>query len=229
MTEFNLLFDVGLRYLWSTTDSLASTRFLFPFAFALHDFGPKWIGAALQWADWPEVERSPVPEPESPWTAVERADAQDNVFDPVRFWHSVGFLYDIGEPGEALADPFMATGIMPAGSSAYRDMTPYRLHTPAWIPQNCTACGLCWAHCPDSALPPTLQSVQSVLETGMTLCKQDGLPLTQFTRIAGHISKLAHKLVTADGLHQFQSAGPLLAEAFAQLAPVFAVNLIPKF
>lgn len=174
---------------------------------------------ALQWADWPEVERSPVPEPESPWTAVERADAQDNVFDPVRFWHSVGFLYDIGEPGEALADPFMATGIMPAGSSAYRDMTPYRLHTPAWIPQNCTACGLCWAHCPDSALPPTLQSVQSVLETGMTLCKQDGLPLTQFTRIAGHISKLAHKLVTADGLHQFQSAGPLLAEAFAQLAP----------
>lgn len=172
----------------------------------------------MDWRDWPEAERTPVPEPESPWTAVEREGGGGDVFDPVRFWHSTGFLYDIGEPGQALADPQLATAIMPAGSSVHRDMAPYRLHTPKWLPQNCTGCGLCWAGCPDSALPPTLQDVQAVLDTGMDLCKRDGEPMTQLTRIAGHLSKQAHKLVAADSLRQYQEAGSLLGEAFDQLA-----------
>ena len=42
--------------------------------------------------------------------------------------------------------------MLPARSSAFRDMAPYRLRLPLWRPQDCTGCGSCWAQCPESAL-----------------------------------------------------------------------------
>lgn len=171
----------------------------------------------LDWQDWKDEGRAPEIERKAPWTAESRSGALGDLFDPTRFWHSVGFLFDSGDQDQALVDPFLATGVMPARSSAHRDMSSYRISLPRWLAENCTACGLCWSHCPDSALPPTLQSVESLIETGVRLCKEDGQAMTQLIRIAGHLATQAYKLVSKDELKKYTLAGPLLAEAFQQL------------
>ncbi len=171
----------------------------------------------LDWQEWKDETRGPETERKAPWTAESGSSAVEDLFDPTRFWHSVGFLFDSGDQDHALIDPFLATGVMPARSSAHRDMSSYRISLPRWLAENCTACGLCWSHCPDSALPPTVQSVESLLETGVRLCKADGQAMTQLTRIAGHLATQVYKLVSKDELKQYTKAGPLLAEAFQQL------------
>jgi len=171
----------------------------------------------LDWQEFNDEPRAPEIERKAPWTAKSKSGVVEDLFDPTRFWHSVGFLFDSGDQDQTLIDPFLATGVMPARSSAHRDMSSYRITLPRWLAENCTACGLCWSHCPDSALPPTVQSVESLVETGVRLCKADGQAMTQLTRIAGHLATQAYKLVSKDELHQYTMAGPLLAEAFQQL------------
>ena len=171
----------------------------------------------VNWEQWKDEIRPPESERKAPWSADAAGATPGNLFDPSRFWRSVGFLYDSGDEGETLLDPFLATGVIPARSSAHRDMSSYRLTLPLWLPENCTGCGLCWSHCPDSALPPTIQSVEAIIETGISLCKADGQAMTQLSRIVGHLSTQAYKLVAKDELHQYTTAGPLLAEAFTQL------------
>ena len=178
----------------------------------------------VPWQSWTAEDRAPVAEPEPPWTVRLSSPAGATLFDPTRFWHSVGYLYDSGQPGDTLVDPFLATGVLPAGSSAHRDMTPYRARIPEWLAENCTGCGLCWAHCPDSALPPTIQSVASVLETAMGACKREGAALTQLARIHAHLVKQAHQLVAKDGLNRYQRFGPLLADAFEQVVEKMGVE-----
>ena len=171
----------------------------------------------LDWQALSDEPRAPEIERKAPWTAESQSGAVEDLFDPTRFWHSVGFLFDSGDQDQTLIDPFLATGVMPARSSAHRDMSSYRITLPRWLAENCTACGLCWSHCPDSALPPTVQSVESLVETGVRLCKADGQAMTQLTRIAGHLATQTYKLVAKDELNQYTMAGPLLAEAFQQL------------
>lgn len=171
----------------------------------------------VTWREWPAVERVPAGEREPPWTTQRQRKGQQTLFDRARFWHSVGYLYDSGQADETLTDPFLATGVMPAGSSAHSDMTPYRLRLPQWLPENCTGCGLCWAHCPDSALPPTIQDIQALVDTGVAECKAAGAAMTQMGRISTHLVKQAYRLIAKDDLHQYRRIGPLLKDAFAQL------------
>ena len=170
--------------------------------------------------DWKTLdkERRPVPtESEAPWT-VQQVDQHDHtVFDVNRFWHSVGYLYNAGEQDETVTDPYLATGIMPAGSSAFRDMAPYRLRIPQWLPESCEACGLCWSVCPDSALPPTLQSIPALIQTAMKRCEQDGTQMVQMQRAAEHLAKQAYTLILKDELGRYQELGPLLNDAFSRL------------
>ncbi len=172
----------------------------------------------VTWQEWPAIERTPSTEREPPWTTQQLGKGQQTLFDRARFWHSVGYLYDSGQADETLTDPFLATGVMPAASSAHSDMTPYRLRLPEWLPENCTGCGLCWAHCPDSALPPTIQDLQALVDTAVAECKDEGATMTQMGRIATHLVKQAYRLVAKDDLHQYRTIGPLLADAFTQLA-----------
>ena len=172
----------------------------------------------LQWDQWSGSDRPPAVEREAPWTVPHTDHRAETVFDGTRFWHSVGFLYDIGQPAETLVDPYLATGIIPAASSAHRDLTGYRLQLPKWLPENCTGCGLCWAHCPDSALPSTVLDVRNLLDAGMSLCKSEGAAMIQLGRITGHLATQLHRLVVDDGLRQYRQAGPLFLAAFERLA-----------
>lgn len=172
----------------------------------------------LAWDQWSGSDRPPAVERDAPWTVPRDDHGAETVFDGTRFWHSVGFLYDTGQAGETLIDPYLATGIIPAASSAHRDLTSYRLQLPRWLPENCTGCGLCWAHCPDSALPPTVLDVQKLLDAGISLCKSEGAAMIQLSRIAGHLATQVHRLVADDGLRQYRRAGPLFSEAFERLS-----------
>ncbi len=174
--------------------------------------------AGLDWREMPAVEGGEVQEPEAPWTARQAESSDDTVFDPARFWRSVGYLYDSGEPAETLIDPYVATGIVPGGSSAYRDMSPFRLGVPRWLAENCSGCGLCWAHCPDTALPATIQTPEQVIKHAMSRCQADGVTMIQMQRVADHLAKQAYRVAGRDDLKQYRVMGDLLREAFTQLA-----------
>jgi pyruvate-ferredoxin/flavodoxin oxidoreductase len=172
----------------------------------------------LDWRSLPADEPYEVEEPEAPWTVQQAESGDDSVFDAARFWRSVGFLYDVGEPVETLIDPYLATGIIPGGSSAYRDMAPYRLGVPRWLPENCTGCGLCWAHCPDSALPATIQTMAGVIKHAMSRCERGGVTMIQMQRVTDHLAKQAYRVAGKDDLCQHRTMGELLRESFTQLA-----------
>jgi len=171
----------------------------------------------LDWRTFADDDEPAPPETEAPWTVQQRSAGADTVFDPARFWHSVGFLYDCGEAGETLADPYLATGIIPGGSSAFRDMSPYRIDMPHWLTENCTGCGLCWAHCPDTALPATIQPVSSIIDTAISQCEKDGAAMVQMQRVSGHLAKQTYRVFAKDDLRQMRTMGLLMREAFSQL------------
>lgn len=171
--------------------------------------------------DWSGFDTEDLPaasDGEAPWTVKDVSEWDASVLDVTRFWHSVGYLYDSGQSDRALADPYIATGYIPARSSAFRDMSPQRLRVPDWLPENCTGCGDCWSMCPDSALPPSITSISALVDTSMALAEKAGTALVQMRRFSGHIAKQAYKIYAGDGLHRYLHAGDLLDDAFAQIA-----------
>ncbi|MDH3215942.1 MAG: 4Fe-4S binding protein [Candidatus Krumholzibacteria bacterium] len=171
----------------------------------------------LDWPSWPTQEPGMDTGRETPWTVKQAASWDGTLFDVTRFWHSVGYLYDSGQANETLTDPYLATGIMPARSSAFRDMTSYRLRMPRWLPENCTGCGLCWASCPESALPPTILSLSSIIDTAISECERQGTAIIQMKRVGAHLAKQAYRLLTKNGLTAYVTLGPLVSDAFSRL------------
>jgi pyruvate-ferredoxin/flavodoxin oxidoreductase len=171
----------------------------------------------LPWQLFKAEEHTAIVEPEVPWNVAQAGKGTEDVFDVSRFWQSVGYLYDTGQSGHTLVDPYVATGIMPARSSAFRDISPYRLRIPRWLPENCTGCGLCWALCPESALPPTIQSLSSIIRTMVTRCEQEGMLMTQMNRVGDPLAKQAHRMLAADDLRQYLTVGALLRNTLVQL------------
>lgn len=169
----------------------------------------------LPWTSW-KTPAHPETESAAPWTVRQATLWDGTVFDLTRFWHSVGYFYDNGMSEETLIDPYLATGIVPGRSSAFRDMTPYRTRLPHWLPENCTGCSLCWTYCPDSALPSTIQSASSLIRTGMDACGKNA-GMVQMQRIIDPLAKQVDRLIAGDGLHQYTTLGPVMKDAFDQL------------
>lgn len=169
--------------------------------------------------DWRSLPENPGrgDEPVPPWTIDRAATQAGTVFDVTRFWHSVGYLYDVGDSDQTLTDPYMATGMIPARSSAFRDMTATRLRVPEWLPENCSGCGSCWALCPESALPPGIYDLVSIVSSACEICEHDGVTMTQMRRISEPLAKQAYRLVLDDGPAAYRTLGPLLQEAFTRL------------
>ena len=159
----------------------------------------------------------PAPEPEAPWPLQDLKRMEDTVFSPGRFWDSVGFLYKSHREKELLADPFLATGVVPARSSSFRDFGLHRQTVPQIIPEMCTGCSLCWAQCPDSALPATIQTLPSIVGAALERCENEGRAVLQLKRIADHLIKQAYKLVLRKELDPYTDLGELVGDAFEKV------------
>ncbi len=84
-----------------------------------------------------------------------------------RFWDQTGVLYRDGMSDRLTADPFLATGTMPPLSSTFRDLSDTRRSLPAFDPTLCTGCGLCWTHCPDSAIGVVASAPTALIDAGI--------------------------------------------------------------
>ncbi len=116
-----------------------------------------------------------------------------------RFWAQVGSFYKKGEGESTLADPFMATGLMPAATGVYRDMTAIRFEIPDFIAENCTACGNCYTVCPDSAIPGLVNTFPDVFNTAILGIESGGQPTNYLRREVRNIEKRMRTLIDSRG------------------------------
>jgi len=84
-----------------------------------------------------------------------------------RFWDQLGVLYRNGMSDRLTADPYLATGTMPPLSSTFSDTSDARRSLPVFDPTLCTGCGLCWTHCPDSAIGVVASAPAALIDAGI--------------------------------------------------------------
>jgi pyruvate-ferredoxin/flavodoxin oxidoreductase len=85
-----------------------------------------------------------------------------------RFWDQLGVLYRDDQADRLTADPYLATGTMPPLSSTFNNLSNTRRMLPVFDPTVCTGCGLCWTHCPDSAIGVVAASPNALIDTAIT-------------------------------------------------------------
>lgn len=105
------------------------------------------------------------------------------------FWESNEGSYHSLDHQHEIAEPLKTMGIMPAGTSIFRDLTPQRETIPQWDPQACTGCGVCWSICPDSAIPGLITEPNIVLETAMKRVEKQGLSTKNLQRMIRTVEK----------------------------------------
>ncbi|MCK5647655.1 MAG: 4Fe-4S binding protein, partial [Gammaproteobacteria bacterium] len=132
-----------------------------------------------------------------------------------RFWDQVGVLLQADESDQLTADPYLATGTIPSLSATFNDMSRHR-HTingadfdvPVFNPQKCTACGACWANCPDSAIAVVAITPKALIETGINMSGADALRSVT--------AKLASRMAKRCRNNEIEAnnAGELISDAF---------------
>ncbi|MBN2797717.1 MAG: 4Fe-4S binding protein [Deltaproteobacteria bacterium] len=135
-----------------------------------------------------------------------------------RFWSQVGDLLDQGEGDTLVPDPYLSSGLLPPLSATFRDASPSRKTLPVFLPERCTACGQCWASCPEAAVGPVALTGQGLLEAGMALAEAKGVRMDALKPIMG---KLAPRIAKGfQGENPPTAAGEALEAAFAWLFPL---------
>lgn len=138
----------------------------------------------------------------------------DTLSDIHRFWNQTGFNYKTGHGSDNLADPFAATGIMPAATGVFRDMSSIRHEHPVWIPENCTACGDCYSLCPDTAIPGLINTVSEVFETNIKRVERQGRKVKHLRRAVRTVERKYHELTREKS--EGTNLKPILAKAIGE-------------
>ncbi|MBF0237247.1 MAG: 2-oxoacid:acceptor oxidoreductase family protein [SAR324 cluster bacterium] len=112
-----------------------------------------------------------------------------------RFWEQIGYFYKVGEGNNILADPFSSTGLIPASTGVFKDMTNIRFEYPEWIAENCTACGNCWVACPDSAIPGLVSDLGEIFQTGIKRLEKRGVELKHLRKAVRSSEKVLRQLI----------------------------------
>lgn len=128
-----------------------------------------------------------VAEPALPVMLAEQPQSRAPLSDPHRFWEQTGSLYASGQGNGNLADPFIATGTIPAVTTLFRDMTSIRFEYPRWIAENCTACGACYTACPDTAIPGLVSDLSAIFDTVIRRMQKQG---QEVDRLRGAVRRL---------------------------------------
>ena len=134
--------------------------------------------------------------------------AEAGAAQPGRFWEQVCFLCKQGQDG--IADPFAAMSVMPAATSAIRDMTDVRFEVPQFLAQHCTGCAQCWVQCPDSAIPGLVNSVEEIIDTAVAAAGERR-PVDRLKQIAKALAKECRAEIAAG---RFTNMGDVLNRAY---------------
>ena len=110
-----------------------------------------------------------------------------------RFWDQVGVLHQNGETDQLTVDPYLATGTIPSLSATFNPVGQYRSafkdnDIPSFNSQECTACGLCWSNCPESAIATVALSPKALIETGIKITGTDAVRQVT-SKLASRIAK----------------------------------------
>ena len=150
----------------------------------------------------------------TPW-AINRDGLFDKtVFDPSYFWDTVGYLYKERQQNKLLTDPMIATETVPARTSTFRDLSPSHTYIPEFHAENCTACGLCWANCPESALPTVIFTAGDLWQAAVKRAAEADHSLNQLSRLQNNLIKLADKRLKDSLPADMRDAGALFEQSF---------------
>ncbi len=154
-------------------------------------------------------------EPALPVMLKRLQQSQSAVSDIHRFWEQTGNFYARGKGNENLTDPFIGLGTMPAVSALFRDMTGIRFHHPQWQAENCTACGKCYAVCPDTAIPGLVNDLSQIFDTVVKKVVQGVKQQDQsIQHLPGAVRKLeSHLRVLLNQADESDSVSVLLEQA----------------
>ena len=144
--------------------------------------------------------------------AVRHLGRDDDHFASLpRFWDQTGVLYRDGMADRLTADPYLATGTMPPLSSTFADKSDARRTLPVFDPTLCTGCGLCWTHCPDSAIGVVASAPAALIDAGI---QRSGAEAVR--QVA---SKLASRIIASNKKAEnvAPSFGQMLDESFTWL------------
>ena len=138
-----------------------------------------------------------------------------------RLWGEAGLQAGPQASGAVMADPFVASGAMPAGSGMLCDLSAQRETMPTWIPERCTGCGDCWMVCPDSALPARVSPIAEVLQTAQRRITQRGEAVAHLPPAVRTLEGQWRALIAAD------SAGPPAVHLAAAIEQTLAKSRLP--
>ena len=145
----------------------------------------------------------------SPSAAGQASAAPATVDSLSRFWDLA-----LPQAGEPLAEPHLASGMLPAGSAALDSTAGARgAHgggLPAFDAASCTGCGDCWTACPDGAVGPVVVGASALLDRAMARATAAGAKVDALRMVAGKIvANVQSELAGRDGA----DAGDLFAAA----------------
>ncbi len=127
--------------------------------------------------------------------------SQAPLSDIHRFWEQTGSFYLSGQGNDNLVDPFMGLSLLPASTGVYRDMTQIRFEYPNWLADKCTACGDCYAICPDSAIPGLVNTFSEVFDTIIRRIENTGRVTRQLRRAVRDLEKRLRPALVEGGQH----------------------------
>ncbi|RMH64525.1 MAG: hypothetical protein D6677_04605 [Calditrichaeota bacterium] len=167
------------------------------------------------WAQLPAYESLKAPDTlPTPWAISKNGLFDKTVFDPAYFWDTVGYLYREEEQDNLLTDPMVAVEALPARTSTFRDLSPSHTYIPRFDAENCSACGLCWANCPESALPTVVFTVEDLWQAAVTRAGEKNHTLQQLKRLQSSLIKMVHKRAKESMPRDIRHAGTLFSNAF---------------
>ncbi|MCW8932696.1 MAG: hypothetical protein OQL19_20975 [Gammaproteobacteria bacterium] len=132
-----------------------------------------------------------------------------------RFWDQIGVLEQSGKSSQLTSDPYLATGTIPSLSATFNNMSRHRqalngdeFDLPVFNPQACTACGECWANCPDSAIAVVSITPKALIETGIKMTGADAM-----RQVSGKLASRIAKRCRNNEV-ETNNAGELISDAF---------------
>ena len=134
-----------------------------------------------------------------------------------RFYHDTAALYGSGHAGELVADPFQALPVMPPETALFANLSSTREQLPVLDPARCTGCGVCFVHCPHSALPSLSINLENLLKGGMDIASGQGLAVAPLTPMVKNLARFAGQEIKA-GESKGVNVDDFLPAAFEKLA-----------